>query len=214
MQAAVISLSGVMAPGPVTAITLAAGARSRHAGALVAVGHGIVEFPLMILIMVGVGTVLTTQAFRIAVGIAGGAALLLMAVMMLIGLRRQPNQPRHVNLANPVWAGVVLSGGNPYFLLWWATVGLALATKAINLGTLAFGLFAVIHWLCDLAWLEMLSLASNKGATLLGPHGRRVVIIICALAMGVFGILFVCDALNYHLSAQGSAAPYPRSSPG
>lgn len=41
-EAAGISLSGVMAPGVITAATLAAGTRNPHAGALVAVGHGIV----------------------------------------------------------------------------------------------------------------------------------------------------------------------------
>ena len=50
-QVVVISLSGVMAPGPVTAAAIGMGARSRYAGMLLAIGHGIVEFPLMILIV-------------------------------------------------------------------------------------------------------------------------------------------------------------------
>jgi threonine/homoserine/homoserine lactone efflux protein len=90
----------------------------------------------------------------------------------------------------------VLTGGNPYFLLWWATVGLALATKAIGLGVLAFGLFAVVHWLCDLAWLEALSLASNRGVRLLGPKSRKVVLTVCSLAMAAFGVLFLWDAIR------------------
>ena len=196
LQAAAVSLSGVLAPGPVTAATLAAGARSRHAGAWIAVGHGIVEFPLMLLIMAGVGPVLKAPRFRIGVGIAGGAVLLLMAGMVLAGLRRRTDQADPVKVVNPVWTGVVLTGGNPYFLLWWATVGLALATKAIGLGALAFGLFAVIHWLCDLIWLEVLSLASNKGVTLLGPRAQRVILVVCAAAMALFGALFIGGAIR------------------
>ena len=34
-----ISLSGVMAPGPVTATTIVMGSRNRWAGELIAVGH-------------------------------------------------------------------------------------------------------------------------------------------------------------------------------
>ena len=56
-QAMIISLSGVMAPGPITAATIAAGTKSRHSGALIAVGHGIVEFPLMFLILAGIGII-------------------------------------------------------------------------------------------------------------------------------------------------------------
>ncbi len=46
----VISLSGVLMPGPLFAVTLKKAAKSKVAGALIAVGHGIVEFPLMFLI--------------------------------------------------------------------------------------------------------------------------------------------------------------------
>ena len=45
-KAFVISLSGVLAPGPMTAAAVGHGVRSRHAGALMAVGHAVVEFPL------------------------------------------------------------------------------------------------------------------------------------------------------------------------
>jgi threonine/homoserine/homoserine lactone efflux protein len=196
LQAVGISLSGVMAPGPVTAATLAAGARSRHAGAWIAVGHAIVEFPLMGLIMAGAGTVLKTRAFAIGVGLAGGVVLILMALILLRGLRQQPRHTRQVKTASPLWTGVVLTGGNPYFLLWWATVGLALATRAVELGTLAFALFAIVHWLCDLLWLETLSLASNKGVALLGKKSQSLILVFCSAAMALFGIWFILDALK------------------
>ncbi|MEN6558051.1 MAG: LysE family transporter, partial [Thermoguttaceae bacterium] len=50
-----ISLSGVMAPGPITAATLAAGARNRHAGAWICAGHVLVELPLVVFIAAGLG---------------------------------------------------------------------------------------------------------------------------------------------------------------
>lgn len=59
LEASLISLSGVMAPGPLTTVTVGKGSRSPHAGGLVAIGHGIVEFPLMIFIFYGLGVLLT-----------------------------------------------------------------------------------------------------------------------------------------------------------
>ena len=53
VQAVLISLTGVMAPGPITAVTIAKGSESKHAGAWIAIGHGVVEFPLMVLIFYG-----------------------------------------------------------------------------------------------------------------------------------------------------------------
>ena len=194
LQAVVISLSGVMAPGPMTAAALASGTRSRHAGAWIAVGHGVVEFPLMLLIMSGLSTLLTSPHVRVGIGLAGGAFLLFMGVQMLTSLRAgvDPTTP-HVR-RGPLWTGIILSGGNPYFLFWWATVGLALASQAAELGILAFGLFAMAHWLCDLVWLEVLSAASFKGAKLLGDRNQRIVLGICASALLFFGVMFIHDA--------------------
>jgi len=193
-QAVVISFSGVLAPGPVTAMTLGLGARNRHAGALVAVGHGIVEFPLMGLIMLGMGKLFAVAGVRIGIGGVGGAMLLLMGAGMLRQVRRPPAAAAGQGRRGPVLTGIVLSAGNPYFLLWWATVGLALASRAAELGALAFGLFALLHWLCDLAWLELLSWSSFKGTRLLGERAQKVVLAVCGAALVVFGGLFLYRA--------------------
>jgi threonine/homoserine/homoserine lactone efflux protein len=83
IEVVVISLSGVMAPGPVTAAAIGMGTRSRYAGPLIAVGHGVVEFPLMVLIVLGVGRILKLPTAQIVIGLAGGIFLLIMAIQML-----------------------------------------------------------------------------------------------------------------------------------
>ena len=65
IQVVGISLSGVMAPGPITAAAIAMGARNRFAGALMAVGHGIIEFPLMILIILGMDKILKSTSTKL-----------------------------------------------------------------------------------------------------------------------------------------------------
>ena len=193
-QVVAISLSGVMAPGPVTAAAIAMGARSRYAGAFIAIGHGIIEFPLMILIVLGMGRILKLPTAQILIGLAGGVFLLILAVGMLKSLRSAEIQETNVAKGAPMLAGIVLSAGNPYFLFWWATVGLALATTATGMGIWVFALFAVVHWLCDLIWLSALSWASFKGSVLLGPRGMRIVLMICSAALLVFGLFFIYNA--------------------
>ena len=193
-RAVVISFSGVMAPGPVTAVTVGMGSRNRHAGALVAVGHGLVEFPLMVLIIVGVGRVFQIPQVRIGIAGAGGVMLLWMGLAMLRQARKAVDVTAAAARRGPILTGVVLSIGNPYFLLWWATVGLALAVRAASLGLLAFALFAVLHWLCDLIWLEALSWTSFKGSRLLGDRGQRILLGVCGSALVLFAGLFLYDA--------------------
>jgi threonine/homoserine/homoserine lactone efflux protein len=187
-----VSLSGVMMPGPVTAAAIAMGSRNRWAGALMAVGHGIVEFPLIVLITLGMKEIIESTPVKIVIGLAGGAFLIIMAAQMLKNLESvNKSRVTVVSKSAPLLAGVILSGGNPYFFLWWATVGLALATTATGLGVWAFVLFAIVHWLCDLIWLEALSWASFKGSVLLSPGRQRIVMFVCAVALFGFGLLFI-----------------------
>jgi len=191
-----VSLSGVMAPGPVTAAAIAMGARNRFAGALMALGHGIIEFPLMILITLGMDAILKSAATKVVIGFAGGAFLLIMAIQMLPSLRKAEGEGAKVIGGGPVVAGLVLSGGNPFFFVWWASVGLNLAITASGFGIWAFAIFAVVHWLCDLIWFSVLSWASFKGSVLLGPRGQKTIMWICSLTMFVFGLIFI-----YHAAA-------------
>ncbi|MCK4293900.1 MAG: LysE family transporter [Planctomycetes bacterium] len=191
-----ISLSGVMAPGPVTATTIVMGSRNRFAGVLIAVGHGIVEFPLIVLIVVGMNKVLENPAVKMVIGFAGGVFLLVMAVQILRSLRSLEQEQAKTIKGAPIMAGIVLTAGNPYFLMWWATIGLGLATRAGELGIWAFVLFAVVHWLCDLIWLGALAWASYKGSTLLGERSLRIVLLICSAALIVFGLIFIYDGGN------------------
>jgi len=187
----VISFSGAMQPGPVTATVITMGTRNRYAGALLAVGHGIIEFPLMVLIILGMGNLFKSEKAQITIGLAGGVFLLMMATQMIVGLKKTGDSKEKPVRDKPVLAGIILSAGNPYFLIWWATVGLALATTARDFGVWAFALFALVHWSVDLIWLQILSWTSFKGTTLLGPRRQRIALLVCALAVLCFGALFV-----------------------
>ena len=194
VQVVGISLSGVLAPGPVTTQSIVLGAKNRFAGSLIAVGHGIVEFPLIILITFGAGEIFKYKAARILIGLVGGAMLLFMAYGIYKNAKSSDEKSGKIIADRPILAGIILSAGNPYFLVWWATVGLALAGQAKGLGIWAFAAFAIVHWLCDLIWYQLLSWTSFKGTTLLKGRGQIIVLIVCAIAMGFFGIKFIADA--------------------
>ena len=186
-----ISLSGAMAPGPVTAVAIAMGSRHRFAGTLMALGHGAVEFPLMVLLIFGVGRFLQIPRVEMGIGLVGGAVMIFLAVQMFRGLGRSDDSTVPAARRGPFAAGVFLSGSNPYFLIWWATVGLAMITQARGFGAWAFVLFALTHWSVDLIWLTTLSWASYKGTAIFGPRGQRTVLAVCAVAMLVFGLCFL-----------------------
>lgn len=194
IQVFVVSFSGAASPGPINTTAITMGTRSRWAGALLAVGHGIVEFPLMILIIRGLGAVFNKNAAQIIIGLAGGAVLLFMGVGMFKSSNLPADAQPKPKKGNPILAGIILTATNPFFLVWWTTTGLALALKATPFGIWAFALFAIVHWLVDLIWVSALSFASFHGTTLLGPKVQQVVLKICAAAMFFFGLFFLYNA--------------------
>jgi threonine/homoserine/homoserine lactone efflux protein len=193
VQAILISLSGVMAPGPLTVVVVGKGARSARAGALIALGHGVVEFPLMALIVIGLAPILRRPTISSVVGLAGGIVLLWMGIGLLRPRRMAPAASDE-RQASPLAAGILMTAGNPYFLVWWATVGATLVFRAWEFGLWQLILLAVIHWSLDLAWYFFLSSASFYGVRLLGARFMRGVSLVSGLLLLFFGVRFVLDA--------------------
>jgi threonine/homoserine/homoserine lactone efflux protein len=179
-----------------TAATLAAGTRSRHAGAVIALGHAAIEVPLMLLIVAGAGTVFQHPPVKMGIGLAGGAFLVFMGIQLLAAALKAANSQQIADHRHPFMTGVLLTAANPYFLIWWATIGLALTTQAVSFGAGVFVLFCIVHWLCDLIWLEALSFASYQGTELLGGRLQPIVLLFCGVMLCVFGVLFLRDAFQ------------------
>ena len=118
---------------------------------------------------------------------------MLMGLQLLLNLRQQNNQVEAPVQRHPLVIGIVFTAANPYFLVWWATVGLALASEALAFGSIVLVLFAIIHWLCDLGWLEVLSMAGFKGSEIFGQRSQFVVSAVCGLVLLSFGGMFLYD---------------------
>ena len=194
IQTVFISLSGVMAPGPLTAVTIGKGSKNPHAGALISLGHGIVEFPLIFLIFLGFDYLINIHYIREGIGLAGGLFLLWMGIDILRALKVTKLEDK-MEKRTPIAAGIFLSIGNPYFIIWWATLGAALITRSVEFGLLWFGVFAIVHWLCDFAWYYFLSIMSYRGGVFFGKKFQKGVFLICGVFLFLIGGKFILDAL-------------------
>ena len=177
IEAILVSLSGVLAPGPVTSVSVGYGSENPRAGAWIAVGHGLVELPVMVGVFLGVGAVMGIPWVRTAIALVGGVFLLYLGIDMLRNIRQEEISGT-VSARSPLAAGALLSLGNPYFLIWWATVGAGLILRSTEFGLLGLAAFAVGHWLCDLGWDTFLSALSFKGGQFFGKRFQQVIFAI------------------------------------
>lgn len=195
LYVAVISLTGVMLPGPMTAATVAKGYRNKNAGALIALGHGVIELPLIAAMYLGVGHFLGLPAVVNGMYIAGGVALFYLGFRMFRTAGDAPDQVGGLP-ASSVVTGIVVTGTNPAFYVWWATVGAALIVGAARFGTIGVILLGVVHWPCDLAWSEFLSAGTFKSRKWWTGKVQRIVFSVCALILLGFGAWFVFSGLS------------------
>lgn len=191
----IISFSGAIAPGPVTATTITLGTKNKYAGVMLATGHGIIEIPLILLVVSGLASFLSATPVKMVIGFLGGAVLLWMGYAMLRDARKDDGYTcDNASSKTPVLAGIILSASNPYFLLWWITVGTKLAVDAKAYGWVVLALFIFFHWLADLIWFQALSFASFKGAAIMSERNLKIVMATCAVALMLFGLYFLYDA--------------------
>jgi len=187
-------------PGPVTALTITRGTQRREAGALIAVGHGIVEVLIILLIYLGFARYLRLPVVRISVGLAGGLFLLWMGFQMFrtrIKLDDLQKQLSH----SSVIAGLTLTVVNPYFFLWWATIGTALLASARSFGGGGVIAMGVTHWVCDFSWLYLLSWVVFKSRQLWTYNVHRVVFSVCAALLAGFGVWFLYSSVNLAMTS-------------
>jgi threonine/homoserine/homoserine lactone efflux protein len=184
-----ISLSGVMLPGPLTAATIASGYRDKNAGLMIGIGHGIIELPIIALVYFGFASYLSIPLVKQITGVAGGLLLIVMGVLLFFTFKKPIDGSEKLS-SSPLVTGMVMTGGNPYFLLWWATVGVALISSAMVFGMVGMLVFVVLHLACDIGWDQFLSVTVFKTKHLWTPKVQKIVFSICALVLIGFGIYF------------------------
>jgi len=97
---------------------------------------------------------------------------------------------------NALTAGILTSGLNPYFFLWWATAGSALLMNFLDFGITGLVVFILVHWLCDLAWLSFVSFLIFKTQSFWGEKVQEWIFIGCSLALMGFGGWFVYSGIR------------------
>jgi len=189
-----ISLSGVLLPGPLFAVTLEKAAKRKTAGLLIAVGHGIIEFPLMFLIYFWLSQFIIPDFVPIAVGSIGGLIMIYMGFNTL-RRKKQNRQKVEVPREESLLAGIWTTAANPGFILWWITIGTTLIMNAQIFGLLGFSVFTVVHWLCDFVWYAVVAFLIFKSQRFWNEKVHTAILVFCFLIFVSFGAWFFGSSL-------------------
>ena len=189
------SLSGVMMPGPMFTVTLAKSLKSPWAGVWVSLGHAVIEVPLILLIYFGAAQFFHNNMVQLALGVVGGGMILWMGVG-LFRARREVARGGRDKSYNAFTAGILMSGLNPFFLVWWVTVGSLLLMNFLEFSPQGLVLFIVVHWLCDLVWLSLVSFSVYKTRSFLSQRLQEWIFIACSAGLVSFGVWFIVKGVR------------------
>lgn len=200
-----VGLSGAMSPGPYLTMTITRTLQhGRLSALLMLVGHALLEAALLIGFAFGLQHFLSEEPVVAGLGLIGGAVLLWMGGNLLSGALRGTvatdlEASTETSTLGPVAHGALVSLSNPYWTLWWATIGVTLAAKGLTLGPVGVLAFFLGHELADFTWYAFVIVAVSKGRHLLTPRVYRTVIGVLATFLLVLGGRFIFESVAYWL---------------
>ncbi|MBW1991213.1 MAG: LysE family transporter [Deltaproteobacteria bacterium] len=200
----VVALSGAMMPGPLLTVTVGESARRGFwAGPLIIVGHAALELALVLLLLIGLGAWLHRPWILGVVGLSGAGVLAWMGLGLVKASRhsRLEFDSQTAGGLHPVWAGVLMSLANPYWLLWWLTIGLGYVLFSAKFGLFGVFLFFIGHILADFAWYSLVSAAVAQGRHFLSDKLYRGFLAGCGVFLVAFGGYFGIQGVKFLLAA-------------
>ncbi len=197
-----VGFSGAATPGPLLMVNITEVARRGFwAGPAVALGHSLLELVTVVLLAFGLSPLLSAGVVPGLVGVLGGAFLIWIGQKTLRGAPRlslaaEIAAVRPGITAGPVLAGVTASISNPYWLVWWATVGAGFTFTALALGLLGIVAFYLGHISADFVWYTFVAGIVATGRRYMTDPVYRGLLVACAVFLLALGLFFILSGLG------------------
>lgn len=191
-------LSGALVPGPMLTVTISDSVKKGFiAGPLVVLGHFIAEITLIFIIMAGFSWLIGSTTATMIIGTLGGIMLIYMGYNnskssnKLLNIQKDGLSQRY----GSVFGGIITSISNPYFFIWWATIGMAFMFKGLEIaGIIGLLGFLIGHWSADMSWYSSVSFLTSKGSEIMTDEHYDMIMKICGIFLIILGIYFLITA--------------------
>lgn len=199
-----LALSGALMPGPMLTVTISESIRrGATTGPLMILGHGLLELLLIIALVSGLAPYMNAPPVFIVISIIGGTILLWMACSMFRNLPTMKliTEADGTKYKNLIVTGALLSLINPYWLIWWATIGLGYIVQTLKYGIAGLTIFFIAHVIADLGWYALVSYGISRGRHCINDSHFRFLIGCCASFLLFFSAWFFYSGLDryFHL---------------
>ena len=199
-----VAFSGAMMPGPLLAITITETTRRGFwAGPRLMLGHAILEIGIVVVLASGLSAFLEHELVQPVIGLVGGTILIGIGLVTLLRLpqhaisQASDATPVRGSGKTPILAGIVGSVSNPYWFIWWITLGATYLLWALTLGIPGVIAFFCGHILGDLVWYCFVSFVVASGRRIITDRVYRGILAVCGVALAGLGIYFLQSAISF-----------------
>jgi threonine/homoserine/homoserine lactone efflux protein len=197
----VLTASGALAPGPLFFATVSHGSKhGAKSGLIFSIAHTVVEFSLIMLFALGLLTIASEPIVKQVIGLIGGSVLIAFGSIQIrntIVFKSENLKKPKASYRRLFMIGLVFTGLNPYFILWWLTVGAQLIVIALEFAALLGVVFMfVCHVWMDYVWLTTVAYFSKKGTDVMGLKWYKPLMLIFGVVLIYFGITFIVAAIT------------------
>lgn len=205
ITAFMVGLSGAMMPGSMlTAVISQSAQRGFWIGPLIVLGHAILEFLLIVALLAGLSSLITKPMVSMVVALVGGAFLIYLGYITVrdtlagrVSIDAEAAAGNHGRLMNPVPVGILVSLSNPYWSIWWATIGLSYLTLAMKNGSIGVASFYCGHISADLLWYSVVAGLIAGGKRFINQKVYNAVLLICGLFLAGLGVYFIYSGIKF-----------------
>lgn len=201
----IVALSGALMPGPLLALTVAQAARQGFWSVpLLILGHALLELPILALLVLGLVRFEGEGTVPAVISTIGGIVLVIMGLAVLARSRQSTDiataaRPAKGNNRQGIVIGILGSAANPYFFIWWVTIGASYLLWSLKLGAWGVASFFTGHILADLGWYTLVAFVIATGHKVMSDTMYRWLFIVCGLALVGLGDYFIFSGTSYFI---------------
>ena len=202
----IVAFSGATAPGPMLTLVVASVAeKGLWTSFFIVLGHCILELAVVISFVFGILKYLENPILLKAIGLFGGIFLLYLGSNILYSVFKKKmrvdfksavkkNSMNRKSTFVVTLKGITISLVNPYWYIWWISIGAAFLIKSVQFNAAGITSFFIGHISADFIWYLFIGFLVSTSRKFFNQKIYNVILIFCSLFLFYLGIKFIVDA--------------------
>ncbi len=203
--ALIVAFTGALMPGPMLTLVITSVAQKGFLSSFfIVIGHAVLELIIVVSFFLGILKFLSNPLIIKIISIIGGAFLIYMAINIIISIIRKKIK---LNLESNksysflgkkntfiiVGKGILISLANPYWYIWWLTIGATFMIKSVSYSISGISSFYIGHILADFIWYLFIGLLISTGKRFFNQKVYIGILLACSIFLLYLGIKFILD---------------------